>query len=103
MDGFPYIFNVVNSAWANENDEYNRDIPIFFERVKFWNSHVFGNVFYRKKRVLARLEGAQKAISIHPNNFLLNVDKNLMEEIYFNPRPRAAIEGFEVKSPFPSG
>lgn len=53
--------------------------------------------------MLARLEGAQKAISIHPNNFLLNLDKNLMEEIYFNPRPRAAIEGFEVKSLFPSG
>jgi len=76
----PTFFNVVNLAWANANDEYNRAIPIFFERVKFWNLHVSGNVFYWEKFVLARLKASQKAFSIHPNNVLLNLEKNLMEE-----------------------
>ena len=35
----------------------------FTTRVKEWNYEVFGNLFARKKRVLARLNGVQKALA----------------------------------------
>ena len=41
---------------------------------------MFGNIFGRKKRVLARLNGAQKALSNGPNHFLIQLEKSLIEE-----------------------
>jgi len=31
--------------------------------LKTWNKEVFGNIFYRKKRVVARLQGIQKHLN----------------------------------------
>jgi hypothetical protein len=31
--------------------------------LKTWNKKVFGNIFYRKKRVVARLQGIQKHLN----------------------------------------
>ena len=47
---------------------------------KKWNSEVFGNLFTRKRRVLARLIGAQKALAENPNGFLIVLEKKLIEE-----------------------
>ena len=44
--------------------------PGFTDKAKVWNRDVFGNLFHRKKRTLARLRGAQIALSNNPNNFL---------------------------------
>ena len=52
----------------------------FIDRVKKWNVEVFGNIFAKKRRVLARLNGAQKAIAKNPNNFLLNLENQLLSE-----------------------
>lgn len=41
MDGFPYIFNVVNLAWANENDEYNTGISLSFLSGLSFGTHMF--------------------------------------------------------------
>jgi len=31
--------------------------------LKTWNKEVFGNIFYRKKRVVTRLQGIQKHLN----------------------------------------
>ena len=72
--------NVVDDVWWDGNGVYSLFVPIFVERIKVWNKNVFGNLFHRKRVVLARLEGAQRAIAINPNNFLLSLEKQLMEE-----------------------
>ena len=52
----------------------------FVDRVKKWNMEVFGNIFAKKRRVLARLNGVQKAIAKNPNDFLLNLESQLSSE-----------------------
>lgn len=52
----------------------------FIVRAKKWNVDVFGNVFMRKKRVLTRITGAQKTLANNPNEFLMQLEKKLIEE-----------------------
>ena len=52
----------------------------FVDRVRKWNVEVFGNIFAKKRRVLARLNGTQKAIAENPNDFLLNLENQLLSE-----------------------
>ena len=62
------------------NGVYSFFVPIFVKRIKVWNKNVFGNLFHKKRVILARLEGAQHVIATNPNNFLLSLEKQLMEE-----------------------
>ena len=55
-------------------------ISEFTIRVKKWNQEVFGNLFARKRRVLARLGGVQKALSYNPSESLIRLEKCLLEE-----------------------
>ncbi|KAA3471247.1 reverse transcriptase [Gossypium australe] len=41
---------------------------------------VFGNIFKRKRHLLACLDGVQKALEIQPNPFLFRLEKDLMVE-----------------------
>lgn len=70
---------MVEEAWSGD-----RSLPLaifdFTVKVKQWNSKVFGNLFARKRRVLARLGGVQKAIACHPSEGLLRLEKELIEE-----------------------
>lgn len=47
-----------------------------------WNMNTFGNVYKRKRKVLARLHGTQKALHIKPfSNFLYDLERNLQEDL----------------------
>ena len=46
-----------------------------------WNKDVFGNVFTRKKIIMARLLGVQKALTSHLNPFLIRLQTSLMMSI----------------------
>lgn len=50
----------------------------FTTSLRNWNHEVFGNLFRRKRHLLARLHGVQKALSTNPNPFLF---KNVQELI----------------------
>lgn len=41
----------------------------------------FGNIFARKKNIMARLNGIQRTLSIRSSNFLLNLENNLLKEL----------------------
>ena len=41
---------------------------------------VFGNLFHRKRRISTRLKVIQEKLSIRPNNFLVELEKNLRVE-----------------------
>ena len=70
---------MVQKAWP-ENRGLHLAISDFASREKKWNSEVFGNLFARKRRVIARLNGAKKALAKNPNEFLLDLEKKLVEE-----------------------
>lgn len=41
----------------------------------------FGNIFSRKKNIIARLNGIQRVVYVKPSTFLLNLEKELMKEL----------------------
>lgn len=50
------------------------------EPLKFWNTHIFGHLKQRKARLLARINGIQKALCLGPNKFLQQLESSLVDE-----------------------
>ena len=70
---------VVQQAWAN-NRVLQEAILDFVGKAKGWNVEVFGNLFAKKRKVLARLHGTQKALANNPNDFLLGLEQQLISK-----------------------
>lgn len=75
----PKFPRVVQDAWA-ENFDLREATKNFTKRVRKWNMDVFGNVFAKKRRVLARINGVQKSLANNPGKSLLRLEKQLIEE-----------------------
>ena len=58
----------------------NGAISGFTNKARKWNAEVFGNLFARKRRVLARLNGTQTALADNPNDSLLQLERKLIED-----------------------
>lgn len=65
---------------VRENAKLAGAISDFTVKVQRWNKEVFGNVFLRKKKIMARLQGIQKAIANCPKSFLINLQNQLSEK-----------------------
>ena len=74
------FLTVVRDAWAGREENLVEAITNFSTKAQRWNREVFGNVFVRKRKILARLLGTQKALAICPNRFLINLQEQLTEE-----------------------
>ena len=70
---------MVEEAWS-DGRSLSSAIFDFSKKAQKWNSEIFGNLFARKRRVLARLGGVQKAIANNPSESLLRLEKQLIEE-----------------------
>ncbi len=57
--------------------DVNLAIKDFTNRALKWNREVFGNIFHKKKRSLARLNGNQKSLSFRLCAALLDLERNL--------------------------
>ena len=66
----------MRDAWADREGDLAKAISNFKTKAQ----NVFGNVFIRKKKILARLLGTQRALAHCPNSFLINIQKQLSEE-----------------------
>ena len=75
----PKFPRMVQSAW-DQFHPLNTAISSFTQKVNKWNMEVFGNLFARKRRVLARLNGVQKALAYNPKEFLIQFEKQLIEK-----------------------
>ena len=56
-------------------------LPKASHLVLEWNRHVFGNIFWRKKRLLARLGGIQRALEDYYSHGLIDLEKQLIAEL----------------------
>lgn len=69
------------------SDQWNNSYPLLDNLQHLatylleWNYNVFGNIHYKKKRILARLNGIQKAHSYGRNPFLEELEKSLQQEL----------------------
>ena len=70
----PEFPSVVKESWDRE-PSLNNAISFFRRKAKHWNVNVFGNLFARKRKVLARLNGAQKSLANNPSDFLIQLEK----------------------------
>ena len=67
-------------AWRdspNLGDVVNR----FTQAAIRWNGSHFGNIFTRKKNLLARINGIQRALFVRPSAFLVNLENELLKEL----------------------
>ena len=79
---------ITHSDWDSfvwNNWEHNlplgEAITNFAGKVAVWNREVFGNIFRRKKSVLAKLGGIQKAMETHSTRNLRTLELELREEL----------------------
>lgn len=55
-------------------------IKQFTSKVKFWNKQIFGNIFHRKSRYLARIKGLQTLLASERSDFHSQLEKSLVGE-----------------------
>lgn len=70
---------IVKEVWL-ENKPLQVVISNFMAKAKKWNREVFRNIFAKKRSVLARLNGAQKTLVDKPSDFLVCLEKQLLDE-----------------------
>ena len=75
----PSFPRVVREAW-NNTPSLHQALSIFSSKARNWNRNHFGNLFHRKRRILARLKGIQVSMSLRPNAFLVDLERKLRFE-----------------------
>ncbi|XP_020997411.1 uncharacterized protein LOC107486813 [Arachis duranensis] len=60
--------NVVKNNWSWQNS-WSNCISNFQDAVRIWNSSVFGNIFFKKNRILRRLNGIATSLNLNSNFF----------------------------------
>ncbi|KAF7822605.1 ribonuclease H [Senna tora] len=77
----PGFYNVVKFAW----ESCVQNVPLRLSTVKshalWFNKNVFGNIFQRKKKLKARLNGIQKSLDNSPSTFLTNLQRDLRKQL----------------------
>ena len=71
---------VVANSW-NQALLLRDAIDKFQKEASLWNKSHFGNIFAKKKKVMARLNGIQHVTTIGPLTFLLNIENELRREL----------------------
>ena len=70
----------VSQVWKKDVD-HNVSVKEFTDKIDHWNKNEFGNIFKRKRKILARLGGIQKALESHHLDNLLNLETHLSKEL----------------------
>ena len=72
--------NVVNQAWGQQKD-LREVIDLFYNQANLWNKNHFENIFYKKKRIMAQLDGVQRAMAIQLFSALVTLKNHLLKEL----------------------
>ena len=75
----PAFPEFVTTTWA-EDLSLKPNVEKFTRDVISWNKEVFGNIFHKKNRVVARLCGVQSNIANRPSEALLRFENQLQRE-----------------------
>ena len=76
----PFFPSIVSQSWRQSEMLVDAIIKFTDEAIR-WNRMHFGNVFNRKKNIMARLNGIQRALANRPSNFLINLENELLKEL----------------------
>ena len=75
----PSISEVMTNSWDVVLPQA-RNVNCFTEAVILWNKDVFGNIFWKKKNLVARLKVIQCSLATRPSDFLVVLKKKLRLE-----------------------
>ena len=67
-------------AW-NQSRNLPDSIEKFTSEATQWNKHHFGNIFVKKRRLMARLNGIQRVISSNPTSPLIDLENQLHKDL----------------------
>ncbi|XP_028091072.1 uncharacterized protein LOC114291225 [Camellia sinensis] len=59
----PGLIDVIKSAWISMNDNLLNATSEFTCRATDWNKETLADIFKRKRQLLTRIEGTQKALA----------------------------------------
>ena len=76
----PTFPRIVTQAWGQAHSLADA-LENFTKDAITWNKMQFGNIFARKKNIMARLNGIQRAVSFRPFSFLQNLENELPKEL----------------------
>ncbi|XP_019160908.1 PREDICTED: uncharacterized protein LOC109157460 [Ipomoea nil] len=76
----PNFSNIIKNNWNAEYDLEHTKKELA-SKLQNWNRNSFGNIFQRKRRVLARINGVQRALEIHPRTDLIRLSNKLQMEL----------------------
>ncbi|XP_070055183.1 uncharacterized protein LOC142179860 [Nicotiana tabacum] len=76
----PSFPSIINETFTN-NSPLIQSTETFKSLVTHWKRHTFGNIFHKKRRNMARIAGIQKLPNYQFNNYLLNLESNLIREL----------------------
>ena len=77
----PTFAGVVANVW-NQAPLLSSAIEKFQKDASLWNRNHFGNIFIKKKIIMAWLNGIQHAYSIRPSAYLINLENELLRELH---------------------
>lgn len=71
---------MIEDSWNEGRNILNEFVKIFQRKALEWNKLSFGNIFFRKRKILGRLSGIQRKRSYALSCFLVNLEKALRDE-----------------------
>ncbi|CAA0831454.1 Unknown protein, partial [Striga hermonthica] len=72
--------SLVEHVWSSRGS-YDAKVGDFISKASEWNSNVFGNIFQRKRRLLARIGGIPRTRDFGRNPFLRSLEQRLKVEL----------------------
>ena len=71
----------MREAWEGYSQDICRVVENFTLKAKIWNKEVFGDIFWRKRKLTARLLGVEKALANNLSQRLIDTHKFLFGEM----------------------
>ncbi|KAL8141026.1 hypothetical protein V2J09_007047 [Rumex salicifolius] len=72
--------DIVSTSWSRENTPLSSCLSRLTEDLQTWNRRSFGNVFHKKRKLLARIEGVRRKLCVNPSSRLLILERHLCRE-----------------------
>ncbi|KAH1092387.1 hypothetical protein J1N35_019644 [Gossypium stocksii] len=76
----PDFPGIVDNFWNDTTNPVVNTIRDFTSFLRDWNRTSFGNVFNKKKKILACINGVQRALANDPNEFLFKLQQTLAKD-----------------------
>ncbi|GLU24163.1 hypothetical protein SLE2022_401190 [Rubroshorea leprosula] len=76
----PDFQNIIHQVWVDTNTNTAKSVELTMNRAKAWSLATFGNIFKKKEKLLARIEGIQKSHAYNFSSFLWNLERDLLQQ-----------------------